>query len=55
MVRFWWCHTWGCPDFGRPRALSTAADIRCGFCGADRKQASPEDHAMNTSAPGEAA
>jgi sarcosine oxidase delta subunit len=52
-VAFFWCHTWGCPNFGRPRQIATPALITCPYCGAERKQASPDDHAMNTTAPGE--
>lgn len=51
-VRFWWCHTWGCPNYGHARTLD--GEPRCGYCKAEMKPASPDDHPLNTTAPGEA-
>lgn len=42
-VRFWWCHTEGCPDYGRARQMVTSCDVDCQYCGEERKMASPEE------------
>jgi hypothetical protein len=40
-----WCHTWGCPNYGRPRETLR---LRCPYCGAERKADPTNDHAMDT-------
>lgn len=41
-VRFYWCHTEGCPDNGRARRRRPA-DSDCEFCGEARKVAAPSE------------
>lgn len=50
-IRFFWCHTWGCPNYGRARTVSTGANIKCSICGADQKMAAPDEHPMGEVKP----
>lgn len=41
---YWWCHTWGCPDYGHARALPE--DGKCAYCRATLRASRPTENPM---------
>ncbi len=50
-VRWFYCHTQGCPNYSRPRTVQRNEEFNCPFCGAPLQLSEPEDPLRNDALP----